>query len=55
MVLTVEPGITLASEGFRIGIEDVILVTATGAENLSAKLPRTADDIEAYMSRARAR
>jgi Xaa-Pro aminopeptidase len=49
MVFSVEPGITLASEGFRIGIEDVILVTPTGSENLSAKLPRRAEDIEAYM------
>jgi Xaa-Pro aminopeptidase len=53
MVFTIEPGITLAAEGFRIGIEDVILVTATGSENLSAKLPRKPDDIEAYMKKNR--
>jgi len=53
MVLTVEPGLTMAAEGFRIGIEDVVVVTATGAENLSAKLPRKADEIEAFLRRPR--
>ena len=31
----------------------VVLVTADGAENLSAALPRTPEDIEAWMARLR--
>jgi len=53
MVFSVEPGITLVSEGFRIGIEDVVLVTPNGAENLSVRLPRRAEDIEAHMRKTR--
>jgi Xaa-Pro aminopeptidase len=30
-------------------IEDDILVTADGAENLSVGIPRTADDVEAWL------
>jgi Xaa-Pro aminopeptidase len=59
MVLTVEPGVyfqtadLLAPEALRgvgIRIEDDILVTEDGCRNLSAGLPRTADDVEAWMS-----
>lgn len=39
MVLTVEPGIYIPSESIGVRIEDDILVTATGHENLSASLP----------------
>jgi Xaa-Pro aminopeptidase len=55
MVLTVEPGIYVGSEdaeapkeyrGIGVRIEDDILVTADGHENLSAAVPKTADDIE---------
>ncbi|CAN5630432.1 aminopeptidase P family protein [soil metagenome] len=62
MVLTVEPGLyfqaddLLAPEELRgvgIRIEDDILVTADGGKNLSAALPRTADDVEAWMGRSR--
>lgn len=38
MVLTVEPGIYIPEEGIGVRIEDDILVTATGYENLSAHL-----------------
>ena len=38
MVLTVEPGIYIPEEGIGVRIEDDILVTATGHENLSKKL-----------------
>ena len=50
MVLTVEPGIYIPSEALGIRIEDDILVTATGSENLSAGAPRKAEDIEKLMS-----
>lgn len=57
-VLTVEPGLyfqandlTVPAEyrGIGVRIEDDILVTATGSKNLSAALPRRADDVEAWM------
>ena len=58
MVLTVEPGLyfkaddELAPERFRgtgVRIEDDVLVTEDGYENLSAGMPRTADDMEAWV------
>lgn len=60
MVLTVEPGLyfqpddlTVPEEwrGIGVRIEDDLLVTADGHENLSAGLPRSADDVEAWMAR----
>lgn len=38
MVLTVEPGLYLPEEGIGVRIEDDILITETGNQNLSAKL-----------------
>ncbi|CAM5362307.1 Aminopeptidase P family protein OS=Streptomyces tendae OX=1932 GN=F3L20_31270 PE=3 SV=1 [Streptomyces tendae] len=40
--------------GIGARIEDDILVTEDGNENLSAALPRRADEIEAWMARLRA-
>jgi Xaa-Pro aminopeptidase len=37
--------------GIGVRIEDNILVTADGAENLSIAIPRTADDVEAWVQR----
>jgi Xaa-Pro aminopeptidase len=60
MVLTVEPGLYFkaddlkAPERFRgigVRIEDDVLVTEDGFENLSAAMPRTADDVEAWIAR----
>ncbi|WP_425309894.1 aminopeptidase P family protein [Ammonicoccus fulvus] len=60
MVITVEPGLyfkegdTLVPEEFRgigVRIEDDILITADGNENLSDMLPRTVDEVEAWMAR----
>ncbi|MFE6054732.1 aminopeptidase P family protein [Kitasatospora sp. NPDC056446] len=62
MVLTVEPGIyfqendlTVPQEYRGIGarIEDDILVTEDGNENLSAGLPRRSDEVEAWLARLR--
>lgn len=59
MIFTIEPGLyfhendLLAPEHFRgigVRIEDDVLVTENGVENLSAALPRTADDVEAWMA-----
>ena len=61
MVFTIEPGLyfqpddlTVPAEyrGIGVRIEDNILVTETGAENMSIGIPRTADDVEAWLSGA---
>ncbi|WP_193508917.1 aminopeptidase P family protein [Cryobacterium sp. BB736] len=58
MVFTIEPGLyfqpddlTVPEEfrGIGVRIEDNILVTADGAENLSIGIPRTVDDVEAWL------
>ncbi len=50
MVVTLEPGIYLQAEKLGVRIEDDVLVTAKGAEWLSAGAPRTTDAIEKLMS-----
>lgn len=58
MVLTVEPGLYFQADdltvprewrGIGVRIEDDFLVTADAYENLSAGLPRTSDEVEAWM------
>lgn len=49
MVITNEPGIYIPEEELGVRIENDFLITESGAENLSADLPSTADDIEALM------
>ena len=51
MVVTIEPGVYLPEEGVGIRIEDNYLLTESGAENLSASLPRDAEAIEALVAR----
>lgn len=51
MVITVEPGLYLEAEGIGIRIEDDILVSETGAVNLSEKLPHTTEEIETFMNK----
>ena len=60
MVFTIEPGLyfhaddLLAPEEFRgigVRIEDDVLVTKDGVENLSRALPRHPDEIEAWMAK----
>jgi Xaa-Pro aminopeptidase len=59
MVFTIEPGLyfqpddlTVPEEyrGIGVRIEDNIVVTDSGAENLSVGIPRTADDVEAWLA-----
>jgi Xaa-Pro aminopeptidase len=52
MVITVEPKIYIPEKNIAIMIEDMILVTPTGYENLSASLPKKAAEIETIMSRS---
>ena len=62
MVFTIEPGLYFKDEdlaipeeyrGLGLRIEDDILVTADGAENLSVALPRKPDEVEAWMAKLR--
>ncbi|MGN7703548.1 aminopeptidase P family protein [Cellulosimicrobium sp. 22601] len=63
MVFTIEPGLYFKADdlavpeeyrGIGVRIEDDVLVTADGNENLSAALPRRPEDVEAWMARLRA-
>jgi Xaa-Pro aminopeptidase len=49
MVITVEPGAYLRDLGMGCRIEDTVLVTADGYENLSGALPSSPDAIEQLM------
>ena len=49
-VITVEPGIYIKEEEIGIRIEDNILVTKDGSENLSKDIIKTVEDIEEFMS-----
>ena len=51
MVLTIEPGLYIAEEAIGIRIEDDILVTTDGYENLSASIIKEVDEIESFMTK----
>ncbi len=48
-VFTLEVGVYVEAWGFGIRVEDDVLMTAEGGENLSSYIPRTPDEIEAVM------
>jgi len=62
MVLTVEPGLYIPPNdkgapakyrGIGIRIEDDVLVTEDGNRNLTSKVPKAAEEIEALMAKGR--
>src|SRR2546425_4673805 len=52
-VMTVEPAIYLREEGFAVRLENDVLVTERGPEDLMAGIPVEADEIEQQMTAAR--
>jgi Xaa-Pro aminopeptidase len=54
-VFTVEPKLYIPEKKIAIMVEDMILVTAFGRENLSADTPKRAEDIERVMAQGRRR
>ncbi len=53
MVLTCEPGIYVREEGIGVRIENDILITSDGPVDLTADVPREADEIETLMNEMR--
>lgn len=52
MIFTVDAGIYVREWGIGLRIEDNVLVTAGGCENLSARIPATIEEIESVMAKA---
>jgi Xaa-Pro aminopeptidase len=50
MVFTIEPALTIPEDRVYVRLEDVIVITETGYENMSESLPYEIADIEATMA-----
>lgn len=51
MVISNEPGLYITEEGIGIRIEDDLLITGTGCENLSSEIIKSVEDIENFMKK----
>jgi len=51
MVFANEPMVIYAAENLGVRVEDTVLITETGCENLTAGIPRTVKDIEELMKK----
>jgi Xaa-Pro aminopeptidase len=54
MVITIEPGIYIPEENLGVRIEDDVLITPSGYKQLTARLPRSPDEIEKIMADGKA-
>jgi Xaa-Pro aminopeptidase len=54
MVITIEPGIYIPEEKIGVRIEDDVLITPEGYKLLTARLPRSPDEIEKIMAEGKA-
>ena len=52
MVISMEPGIYIPEENLGVRIEDDVMITKDGYQLMTARLPRTADEIEKIMAEA---
>ena len=50
MVFTIEPALTIPEDRVYIRLEDMLLITPTGYENMSSFVPVDADAIERVMN-----
>ena len=53
MVVTIEPGVYLPGRKLGVRIEDDLLITPSGNQNLTAAIPKTVAEVEAAMARGR--
>jgi Xaa-Pro aminopeptidase len=51
MVFANEPYMFWANENLGVRVEDTVLITETGCENLTSGIPRTVAEIEAAMKK----
>jgi len=51
MAFTVEPGIYIPEENLGIRLENNIIITPTGNDDLMKNIPLEADEIEALMNK----
>ena len=49
-MFTLEPGLYFPELGIGIRIEDTLLVTRDGCQVLSGDIPKTVEEIEAFMA-----
>lgn len=55
MVITIEPGVYLPDEKLGVRIEDDILITASGNQNLTSMIPKSPEEVEKALSEGRRR